>query len=510
MSVRADEILTLLASEIKFESTGPDIPDDPDEHFQRSLQLHDQGDSDRARDRKTRWIYTKEELLMNSPSILQGMSPEEELLHRSKAVSFMISVHGSLNEIAAEERLKISKMALNIGIIFLQRFYTIHSFKDLDGRDVATTCLFTAAKGEECPRNLSHFARAYFVIRFKEKHMPNEYIDKMKARIALLEELLIQTLGFDFVVDTPHKELWKIFEDLQLHTKESTHVDIRHKAKFFLQDAIFWTDWIMRYPTKTIAIAVAHITTQYCQYNIPSMQRLKSAPEEGQLSQDSADELPEWYAKYDSKIRHKELKDMGAELLQLYAIESHAVRLKSHLSKLPAVVGNMPNDVPKSSKGSSLVTTPSSTSSGEQQSQFLSAVRPNRTSNSFNFTSAILTSTPNSSLNTSVNSTFSSVSHSSHASHNSSPHLHFTHSSRNYSGRFSDSGYRTESHDYPSGNYSNQGYQRSYNSNYSHHHHSYTHNHNPSYRGRAYRTDIRGFNRNRHYNNSPYTRNNPY
>lgn len=39
---------------------------------------------------------------------------------------------------------------------------------------MATTCLFTAAKEEECPRNLSHFARAYFVIRFKEKHMPNE------------------------------------------------------------------------------------------------------------------------------------------------------------------------------------------------------------------------------------------------------------------------------------------------------------------------------------------------
>ena len=38
------------------------------------------------------------------------------------------------------------------------------------------------------------------------------------------------------------------------------------------------------------------------------MQRLKSAPEEGQLSQDSADELSEWYAKYDSKIKHKELK----------------------------------------------------------------------------------------------------------------------------------------------------------------------------------------------------------
>ena len=44
---------------------------------------------------------------MNSPSILQGMSPEEELLHRSKAISFMISVYGSLNEIAAEERLKM-------------------------------------------------------------------------------------------------------------------------------------------------------------------------------------------------------------------------------------------------------------------------------------------------------------------------------------------------------------------------------------------------------------------
>ena len=63
MPVRADEILTLLASEIKFDSTGPDIPDDPDEHFQRSLQLHDdQGDTDRAKDRKTRWIYTKEEV----------------------------------------------------------------------------------------------------------------------------------------------------------------------------------------------------------------------------------------------------------------------------------------------------------------------------------------------------------------------------------------------------------------------------------------------------------------
>ena len=73
MPVRADEILTLLASEIKFEPTGPDIPDDPDEHFQRSLQLHDQGDSDRAKDRKTRWIYTKEEVFFVKVLISTGL-----------------------------------------------------------------------------------------------------------------------------------------------------------------------------------------------------------------------------------------------------------------------------------------------------------------------------------------------------------------------------------------------------------------------------------------------------
>jgi cyclin T len=98
----------------------------------------------------TRWYVSRVEIL-NSPSIrLHGLDHETELSKRQTCASL-------IQEMAT--RLKVQQLVTNTAIIYMHRFYLIHSFHNFEAHWVAPACLFLAAKVEEQPRRLEHVIR---------------------------------------------------------------------------------------------------------------------------------------------------------------------------------------------------------------------------------------------------------------------------------------------------------------------------------------------------------------
>jgi protein BUR2 len=69
------------------------------------------------------WLYTEEELLW-SPSIVEGMPPEEERILRSKGVNFIIQV-GIM--------LKLPQTTISTAAVFFNRFVMRHSLVPREG-----------------------------------------------------------------------------------------------------------------------------------------------------------------------------------------------------------------------------------------------------------------------------------------------------------------------------------------------------------------------------------------
>ena len=78
--------------------------------------------------------------------IRSNMKPEEELLKRIKTCRFIEE---------ASRILRLPRVAISTAMVFIHRFYAVHSFADHDRFEVAVACILIAAKTEESPRKLA-------------------------------------------------------------------------------------------------------------------------------------------------------------------------------------------------------------------------------------------------------------------------------------------------------------------------------------------------------------------
>jgi len=73
------------------------------------------------------WLFTEEELL-NTPSVLDGMSPDQEREYRTKGANFILQV-GIM--------LKLPQITISTGCIFFNRFLMRHSLVSKPGQPKA-------------------------------------------------------------------------------------------------------------------------------------------------------------------------------------------------------------------------------------------------------------------------------------------------------------------------------------------------------------------------------------
>ncbi|ORZ13968.1 cyclin-like protein [Absidia repens] len=144
------------------------------------------------------WLYTKDELL-DTPSIADGITFEQEQMDRTKGCHYLLAVAAKLN---------LSQLVVTTATTFFHRFFMRQSMKRFHIYDMAATSLFVATKVEESTRRLKDF-----IIACAQKAAKNDKLildenskDYVKWKDTMLcnEVILLETLCFDVSIEHPH------------------------------------------------------------------------------------------------------------------------------------------------------------------------------------------------------------------------------------------------------------------------------------------------------------------
>lgn len=155
---------------------------------------------------KERWFFSKSEI-EETPSAADGISQFDELRYRQHAAN-LIQECG--------KQLKLAQLPINTAIVFIHRFFMVHSFKKFNKYDIAAAALFLASKVEESPRKVEQVLKVKedWTRKGSQKPEPpldpasDEYHWKLNQLIDH-ELLMLQTFGFEVTVDHPHKHVIK-------------------------------------------------------------------------------------------------------------------------------------------------------------------------------------------------------------------------------------------------------------------------------------------------------------
>ncbi|RAL63722.1 hypothetical protein DID88_003369 [Monilinia fructigena] len=161
------------------------------------------------------WLFTEAELKA-TPSILDGLSHEEERIRRAKGVSFMSSIGNMLH---------IPMTTVSVASLYFHRFYMRKSMvSDKKGctgihhYEIGATALFLATKTEETIRGTKPFIFACIKVAQKNPKLEVDASSKEYWRwrdsILMYEELMLELLCFDLSAHSPLKYLVNFFEEL--------------------------------------------------------------------------------------------------------------------------------------------------------------------------------------------------------------------------------------------------------------------------------------------------------
>ncbi|KAL5510439.1 hypothetical protein EMCRGX_G005981 [Ephydatia muelleri] len=209
------------------------------------------------KDPKNRWLFTREELV-NSPSRADGVDPDKELSYRQQAAN-MIHDMG--------QRLQVNQLCINTAIVYMHRFYMMHSFKAIHRQNIATAALFLAAKVEEQPRKLEYVAKISYSTLNKDVpplgDATSEQYTKLVEEITYHELLLLQTLGFEVAVEHPHPHVVKCMNLVK------TSRDLSQTAYFMAHNSLLLTTFCLEHPPALVACVCIHLACQWKGLEIP-------------------------------------------------------------------------------------------------------------------------------------------------------------------------------------------------------------------------------------------------
>ncbi|KAI9663365.1 MAG: hypothetical protein M1831_002649 [Alyxoria varia] len=209
------------------------------------------------------WLFSEEEM-NNTPSIRDGMSLEEERERRSKALNFIMQ---------AGMMLKLPQIPLSTAALYLNRFLMRYSLVQEKGQpkvlhhyQIAALALFVATKSEENCRRMKELVIACCRVALKSPNLEvNEHDQnakdfwKWRDTLVLNESVMMETLCFDFQVQSPHKLLYDLLRVLNVsHNKR-----LRSAAWSFINDSSM-TILCLRYPAKVVAAAAVYAGIRFC------------------------------------------------------------------------------------------------------------------------------------------------------------------------------------------------------------------------------------------------------
>lgn len=237
------------------------------------------------------WMFTAEEI-SSSPSILHGITPEEERTRRAKGVNFIVQ---------AGVLMRFPQVVICTAAVFFHRFYMrqsmvtekngihhyvrssslprsrasisrstekVNSKLTSDGyvQNIAATALFLASKAEETCRKTKDIVIA--VARVAQKNPQLEIDDQNKEfwrwrdNILLYEELMLEMLTFDVVLKSPYEVATDLLKQLGYLRDLHQNKALRDRAWAFLNDSCT-TTLCLRMTPRDIAIAAIYFSARY-------------------------------------------------------------------------------------------------------------------------------------------------------------------------------------------------------------------------------------------------------
>jgi len=235
-----------------------------------------------------RWYWTADQLA-KTPSIMNGITYEKELSYRQQAANFIQDMG---------QKLKVTQLCINTGIVYMQRFYMFHSFYRFHRNDISVAALFLAAKVEEQPRKLEHVIKVAHICLHRDQPTldtrSQEYIERAQMLVTN-ENLLLQTLGFDVNVVHPHTHVVKYCQLLK------TQKDLAHTSYFMATNSLHLTTMCLRYSPTVVACFCIHIACEWAQTKLPMSAQKKM-----------------WYEHFDSTVTLDLLQTMTKEFMEIF------------------------------------------------------------------------------------------------------------------------------------------------------------------------------------------------
>ncbi|KAG1046962.1 hypothetical protein G6F46_012110 [Rhizopus delemar] len=242
------------------------------------------------------WLFTKEDLY-DTPSILDGVSFEQEQTGRVKGCHYLLAVGAKLN---------LPQLVVVTAITFFHRFFMRQSMKRYHVYDIAATSLFVATKVEECTRRIKDI-----VIVCAQKAQKNDKLTleedskdfiKWKETLLHYEAILLETLCFDLTVQQPHTSL------TELETRLRVSSSAIRKAWMLLYQCL-GSPLCVLYKPNMVATAALLLATHFS----------------------STDKLSEnWYEALEDDVDASEVHELASEMLEYY-MEHYLVK-SSHSS----------------------------------------------------------------------------------------------------------------------------------------------------------------------------------
>ncbi|CAH1773527.1 unnamed protein product, partial [Owenia fusiformis] len=234
-----------------------------------------------------RWIFTKQQLI-NTPSRKAGIDADKELSYRQQAANFIQDMG---------QRLQVQQLVINTSIVYMHRFYMFHSFAKFHRNQIATAAIFLGAKVEEQPRKLEHVIRVAHICLHREgpplDTKSEAYLDQAQE-LVINENILLQTLGFNIVVEHPHSYIVKT-----CHVVKASK-DLSQTSYFLATNSLHLTTMCLQYPPTLVACLCIHLACTWSDWKLG-----KSA------------DGNEWYHFVDKTVTTEKLDELTQEFLAI-------------------------------------------------------------------------------------------------------------------------------------------------------------------------------------------------
>ncbi|PON73992.1 Cyclin [Parasponia andersonii] len=205
-------------------------------------------------------FYLTDEQLQNSPSRTDGIDEPTETTLRIYGCD-LIQESGIL--------LRLPQAVMATAQVLFHRFYCKKSFARFNVKKVAASCVWLAAKLEECPKKARQVIIVFHRMECRRENLPIEHLDPfskkysdLKMELSRTERHILKEMGFICHVEHPHKFISNYLATLE------TPPELRQEAWNLANDSLR-TTLCVRFKSEVVACGVVYAAARRFQVPLP-------------------------------------------------------------------------------------------------------------------------------------------------------------------------------------------------------------------------------------------------